>query len=98
MTRQVVFRPIAQHEFEEAVAWYEGERLGLGLEFIAAVDQKVALIARQPALFRQVRGPIRRAVVRRFPYTIHFVEEPERIVVLAVFHASRDPATLRLRS
>ena len=98
MTRQVAFRQIARQEFEEAVAWYEGERLGLGLEFMAAVDQKVALIARQPGLFRQVRGSIRRAVIRRFPYTIHFVEEAERIVVLAVFHASRDPAEVRRRA
>lgn len=97
MSRPIVFRRIALSEFDEAVAWYEGERAGLGLEFKSEIDATLALIARQPGLFRPVRGPIRRAVVRRFPYTLHFLDEPERIVVLAVFHASRDPKELGRR-
>jgi plasmid stabilization system protein ParE len=97
MIRQVVFRQVARQEFDEAVAWYEAERAGLGLEFKLAVDEKIVLIERQPALFRQIRGVIRRAVLKRFPYTIHFVEEPDSIVVLAVFHAARDPNELRHR-
>jgi len=28
---------------------------------------------------------------------IHFLIEPERIVILSVFHASRDPAQLKFR-
>jgi plasmid stabilization system protein ParE len=94
MIREVVFRRVARVEFDEAVAWYEAERAGLGLELKAVVDQTVAVIAEQPGLFRQVRGPIRRAVLKRFPYTLHFLEEGDRIVILAVFHASRDPHTL----
>ena len=62
--------------------WYESERAGLGLEFKAAVDALLAIIARQPTLFRCVRGPARRAVLKRFPYTVHFVEETNRLVVL----------------
>jgi plasmid stabilization system protein ParE len=97
MSREVVFRHVARSEYDEAVAWYEGERAGLGLEFKAAVDDALALVATQPALFRQVRGPVRRAVVKRFPYTIHFLDEPGRIVVVAVFHGGRDPSDLAHR-
>jgi plasmid stabilization system protein ParE len=97
MIRAAVFRRIARIEYDEAVAWYESERPGLGLEFSASVDALMTLIARQPALFRQVRGPIRRAVLKRFPYAIHFLDEPARIVVVAVFHASRDPRVLARR-
>lgn len=91
MTRRVVFRSVARNEYDEAVMWYEGERAGLGLEFQAAVDAALVLVAQQPLLFHRVRGPVRRAVLKRFPYSIHFLDEPERIVVLAVFHAARDP-------
>lgn len=97
MSRVIVFRRIARSEYDEAVAWYEGERAGLGLEFKSAIDAVLAVIARQPGLFRQVRSPVRRAVVRRFPYTIHFLDESERIVVLAVFHGARDPKELGRR-
>jgi hypothetical protein len=33
-----------------------------------------------------------------FPYAIHFTEEPDAIVILAVFHTRRDPGQLRDRS
>ncbi|HVT91565.1 MAG TPA: type II toxin-antitoxin system RelE/ParE family toxin [Bryobacteraceae bacterium] len=97
MTRAVVFRPIARSEYDEAVAWYESERAGLGLEFKDAVDGVLARIAAMPLVFRAVRGPVRRAVVKRFPYTIHFLNEADRIVVLAVYHAARDPEKLESR-
>lgn len=97
MIRPVVFRSVARNEYDDAVAWYEGERAGLGLEFQAAVDGALALVARQPLSFRRVRGPVQRALLKRFPYTIHFLDESERIVVIAVFHAARDPQELRRR-
>lgn len=97
MSRDLVFRLVARHEYDEAVAWYEGERVGLGLEFQSAVSEALDVIVRHPSLFRRVRGIVRRAVVRRFPYTIHFLEEENRIVVLAVFHTARDPGELRAR-
>lgn len=97
MSRRIVFRLVARNEYDEAVIWYENERKGLGLEFSSSVDNALARIAEQPALFRRVRGPIRRAVLRRFPFTIHFLDEPNQIVVLAVFHAARDPRHLPRR-
>lgn len=98
MSREIVFRRVARIEFDDAVAWYEGERAGLGLQFQSLVDETLAVIAREPERFRRVRGEIRRAVLKRFPYTVHFLDEGHRIVVLAVFHASRDPGQLSERS
>lgn len=98
MNRAVVFRLVARNEYDAAVAWYETQRAGLGLEFSTAIAEVLARISRQPSLFRRVRGPARRAVVRRFPYTIHFIEEPDRVVVLAVVHAARNPRELTGRA
>lgn len=72
----------------------KASRSGLGLEFQSAVDATLGLVTQHPALFRRVRGQVRRAVVKRFPYTIHFLDEQERIVVLAVYHVARDPRKL----
>jgi toxin ParE1/3/4 len=98
MSRAVVFRLVARNEYDDAVAWYETQRVGLGLEFSAAIADVLARMSLQPSLFRRVRGPVRRAVVRRFPYTVHFIEEPDRVVVLAVFHAARNPRELTGRA
>ena len=98
MSREVVFRVVARNEYDAAVAWYEKERSGLGLAFQVAVDEALSRIAAHPTIFRLVRGPVRRAVLKRFPYTIYFLAELDRVVVLAVYHGSRDPTEVRRRN
>ena len=97
MTLPVVFRRIARQEMDESIAWYENQRAGLGLEFAAEVEKSLDTIVTNPQQFRQVRGEIRRAVLLRFPSTIHFLIESDRIVVLAIFHVRRNPQRLEGR-
>ena len=70
----------------------------LEAEFEQAVDQMLARIAATPLRFRPVQGEVRRGLLRRFPYAMHFLPEPNAIVVLAVFHTKRDPRRLEGRS
>jgi plasmid stabilization system protein ParE len=98
MKRGFVLRRIAEQEFDDSIAYYENEREGLGKEFRAIIEQQFQSIADNPERFPKVRGEVRRAVVlRRFPFMIHFLIEPERIVILSVFHTSRDPEQLKSR-
>jgi plasmid stabilization system protein ParE len=92
MSLPVAFHCAASAEFIEASAWYEGKRLGLGLEFIDEIDRCVSLASKNPLQFAVVREDIRRVVANRFPYSVYFCAEPHRIVVLAVFHGNRNPA------
>lgn len=97
MKRSVVFRRVAEEEFLEAIDWYNRAKVGLGDEFKSAVESMLTQISRTPERFAQTRHESRRAVMSRFPYTIHFWIEPERIVVIAVFHKARDPEDLSHR-
>jgi plasmid stabilization system protein ParE len=98
MKRGFALRRIAEQEFDDSIAFYESEREGLGQEFRAIIEQHFQRIADNPERFPKVRGEVRRAVVvRRFPFVIHFLLEPERVVVLSVFHTSRDPGQLKSR-
>jgi plasmid stabilization system protein ParE len=97
MKRGLVLRRVAEQEFDDSIAWYEREREGLGQEFRAAIEKYFQRIAANPDWFPKVRGEVRRAVVRRFPFVIHFLIEKERIVILSVFHTSREPEQLKLR-
>lgn len=98
MSLPILFRPLARLELDEAMGWYERQKAGLGFAFKEAVDQMLARIAETPGRFRPVRGEVRRALLSRFPYAIHFVPEPQAIVILAVFHSKRDPRHLEGRS
>jgi len=97
MSLPIVFRRIARLEIDESIAWYDSQRPGVGLEFASEIETFLTRIADSPEQFTRVRGDVRSAVLRRFPYTIHFLPEPNRIVVLAVFHVKRSPRILEDR-
>jgi toxin ParE1/3/4 len=92
MSLRITFHRAAKAEFVEASVWYESKRVGLALDFIAEIDRCVSLAAEKPSQHAAVRGDIRRVMVNRFPYSVYFRAEQRRIVVLAVFHSSRNPA------
>jgi plasmid stabilization system protein ParE len=94
----IVVRPEAEAEFREAYNYYEARAEGLGNEFLRAVDASLAAIQRHPQMYAVVHNGVRRALLRRFPYGIFYVAEPETIVVIACFHASRDPQAWQGRS
>ena len=98
MSLPVAFHRAASAEFIDALAWYETKRAGLGIEFLAEIDRCVSLASERPLQFALVHGEVRRVVAHRFPYSIYFLAENHRIVVLAVFHGRRDPAAWQARA
>jgi plasmid stabilization system protein ParE len=98
MKRGLVLRRIAEKEFDDSIAYYEKKREGLGRAFRTIIEQHFQYIATHPEWFPKVRGEVRRAVIlRQFPFVIHFLVEAERIVILSVFHTSREPEKIKYR-
>ena len=105
MTKPIRTEPEAEEELLEAAHWYERQRRGLGLDFLDAIGAAVELIRRQPTGGTRVPGvrddvPARRMVLRRFPYSVVFLELETEIRILAFAHNRRRPAywQQRLRS
>jgi|SRR5215471_14531235 len=97
MSLPIVFRRIAKAEMDESIAWYDNQRERLGSELALEIDRTLARISQNPGQFPLIRGEIRRALLRRFPYGIYFIIETDRVVVLAVFHVKRNPRLLEER-
>ena len=87
----MISEPPADLDVEAAFEWYENERPGLGLEFLDELRASYNRIADGPLKYQELRGDIRRALLRRFPYAVYFAIEGDIVVVVAVLHASRDP-------
>ena len=75
----------------EAAEYYERQAQGLGRGFLAEVQRTVASIAENPRIGRVVRRPIRRRLLRRFPFGILYRIDPQEIVIIAVMHLRRRP-------
>ena len=97
--KPVIFHAEAEAEFRAAIAYYEQQRAGLGGEFRAAVEAAVEEIRRTPQAFAPHGNQgARKRLVRRFPYTIFYVELDEAIWVAAVAHQRRRPGYWASRS
>lgn len=91
MTLRFVVRPAADADIAEAALWYEARSIGLGAEFLRAVDTCFEEIRRNPEHFPQIYKSSCRALLRRFPYAVYFVSTAGGIRVVACMHVKRDP-------
>ena len=98
MTLPVVLRPEARAEFDDTFDWYEQRRPGLGMDFVAQVQEILDQISATPELYAQRLHGVRRAVMQRFPYSVFYKIESHQVVVLAVFHSQRDPKIWQARA
>jgi toxin ParE1/3/4 len=98
MSLPVIFRREARLEFDEAVVWYEAQRPGLGEEFKLEVKSALRRALANPGHFQRVRGRAQKIRLRRFKkYAVYFGTKDDVFAVIAVFHASRNPAELKRR-
>ena len=89
--------PEAKAEFDKDADRYEIQQAGLGVDFIAKVRDVLHRIATNPRLHAVVYQDVRKAVVNRFPYIVLYREEPGEVIVVSVFHTSRDPSDWQSR-
>lgn len=92
----------AVEEAEDAAAWYESHRRGLGSEFRNALGTVFARLRDLPTIGRPWPGKlgargVRRLMLPRFPFFVIFSAHDERVVVLAVAHHRRRPGYWRTR-
>jgi len=97
MSGMVFVQRAARADLRSAYRWYEDREQGLGERFLLSVRAIFLEISRNPEIFPIRFDSFRRALVGKFPYTISYGIENDRIVVYAVFHTSRDPESLKRR-
>lgn len=95
--------PEALAELRAAARWYEGERPGLGVRFLDAVETGLSGVLAWPRTGRPLpeHGDdplVRRAKVAVFPYGIVYYVRGSDLVVLAYAHERRRPSYWRERT
>ncbi len=88
---RAVLTAAARKDIAEAQDWYRREGPALAASFREEIERQLARILRRPTQFPLARADVRRAKLRRFPYSLLFRVMPDAIYVIACFHSSRDP-------
>jgi toxin ParE1/3/4 len=91
------FHPEASAEYVRASERYAAVAAELGGEFYEEIERLIMEVRRQPDRFFKSSPPARRALARRFPYSVVYLDEPDRIWIVAVMHAKRRPDYWRER-
>lgn len=95
--RKVTFHPEADAEVTEAARYYETGSPGLGFSFLMELQASIEQILTNPKAYQLVGAEVRRKPLRRFPYSLIYAIEPDRIRVVAVAHQKRRPHYWRSR-
>ncbi|MGQ0501956.1 MAG: type II toxin-antitoxin system RelE/ParE family toxin [Panacagrimonas sp.] len=97
MSYSVYVRRLAELDALEAQAWYELQQSGLGESFNSQFGRALGWLEHNPLTCQKIYGPVRRVLLRRFPYLRWFVVEGETVIVLACTHGKRSHSFIRSR-
>jgi plasmid stabilization system protein ParE len=81
MAARLILAPEIEQDITGAYVWYEGQRPGLGEEFLSSVDACLHAILRNPETRAIVFDSYRRALLRRFPHVIFYESAAETVTV-----------------
>ena len=91
-----VFHPDAGEE-SRAVEYYADIASELGVRFHDEIERLITEVRRQPDRFFRFSPPAQRALARKFPYSVVYLNQTDRIWIVAIMHAKRRPGYWRER-
>ena len=92
-----VFHPEAAEEYAQAAQFYAAIAPELGVRFYDEIERLITHVRRQPNRFWQFSPPARRTFAHKFPYSLVYLNEPDRVWIVALMHAKRRPGYWRQR-
>jgi hypothetical protein len=89
--KPVAYHRLAENELVESARFYERRREFLGENFLDAVGEALAKIQINPDLGKLGKFKTRSWKLKRFPFRVVYLEQADRIWMVAIAHLSRKP-------
>ena len=89
------FSPQALIDYEDAATWYRQRNPTAASRFRREMNDCIRRILASPRLAALTPEGTRRALLRSFPYVLHYAEVKDGIVIIAIVHAHRHPDAWR---
>lgn len=92
------FHPEANQDYVAAATYYFRIDAELGRRFYDEMERLIGEIRSQPDRFRLFEASTRRHFSDVFPYAIIYVDQNDRILIIAVMHFKRLPGYWKSRT
>ena len=91
MIERVEFNPTARQEVADSFDWYESREVGLGNDFLGALDACISVVLLHPEIAPVAFKNHRKALMKRFPFAVFYRVSSSILTTYAVFHCSKSP-------
>jgi toxin ParE1/3/4 len=96
--KRITIHSKARKELSREIGYYERQKRGLGLDFLAEVEEAIFRIQADPWIGSPYKETeFRYMLVQRFPYVLYYADLPEGVWVVAIAHGRRRPGYWRRR-
>lgn len=89
--KPTVFHPEAAREYLEAIEYYAAVYEEVGVRFDAEIQRLVVEACQDPQRFHRFHPPAQRVLSPTFPYSVVYLDQPDRVWIVAVMHAKQRP-------
>jgi plasmid stabilization system protein ParE len=86
----IIISESAEADVREAFLWYEEQQSKLGERFERNFQSAIESIKDNPLKIEVKYRNVRIFFLKKFPYGIHFTVARDEILIIAVFHTSRN--------
>lgn len=95
MSYVYILHEYAQKDYEASLKWYNERSLQAAENFVAAVDYALVLICNYPTRWRNKHKNFYELSLKKYPFTIIYTieEDIQTVVVSAIYHQKRNPAS-----
>jgi toxin ParE1/3/4 len=91
------FHPQASREYLDACQYYAGIEGKLGVAFVRSVEIAIDQIVQHPTAWPVLEEDVRRHLLKRFPYGVHYTIEGDFVLIVSVAHMKRKQGVWRNR-
>lgn len=91
---EIIFKQRALTDLKEAKDWYRHQSIGLDYEFLNCVEEATDRIKENPDLYPIVYKNLHRTLLKRFPFSIFYLIEQDKVYIISVFDNRQNPNKL----
>ena len=98
MKYQLAVSSGAKVDLRSISLWYESIDPNLARRFVVETDTTLERITKYPYSFQLINGAVRRANLKRIPYSVYYSVRNNEVFIITILHQHRSETVWRNRS